>query len=70
MGDVNYVHPFREGNGRTQLFYFEQLAAQAGYPIDLGLLEPERWVAASRAAHKGEYQPMAEAISGILVDRQ
>ena len=20
MGDVNYIHPFREGNGRTQLF--------------------------------------------------
>ncbi len=21
IGDVNYVHPFREGNGRTQLLY-------------------------------------------------
>ena len=26
MGDVNYVHPFREGNGRTQLQYLKQLA--------------------------------------------
>lgn len=23
LGDVNYVHPFREGNGRTQLHYFK-----------------------------------------------
>jgi cell filamentation protein len=27
MGDVNDVHPFREGNGRTQLYFLEQLAA-------------------------------------------
>ncbi len=31
MGDVNYVHPFREGNGRAQLCYLERLAAQAGH---------------------------------------
>ncbi|MCX5724600.1 MAG: Fic family protein, partial [Nitrospirae bacterium] len=31
IGDVNYVHPFREGNGRTQLQYLKQLAQQAGY---------------------------------------
>lgn len=28
MGDINYVHPFREGNGRAQLQYLEQLAAR------------------------------------------
>ena len=49
MGDVNYVHPFREGNGRTQLLYLEQLAEQAGHPMDLTRLDPDRWIAASRA---------------------
>jgi hypothetical protein len=29
MGDVNYVHPFREGNSRTQLRNLEQSAEQA-----------------------------------------
>ena len=24
LGDVNYVHPFREGNGRTQLQYLKE----------------------------------------------
>jgi cell filamentation protein len=28
MGDVNYVHPFREGNGRTQMIYLKQLTAR------------------------------------------
>jgi len=32
--DVNHVHPFREGNGRTQFEYLRQLARQAGHPID------------------------------------
>ena len=28
VGDINYIHPFREGNGRTQLQYLKQLAAK------------------------------------------
>ncbi len=39
MGDVNYVHPFREGNGRTQMIYLKQLASQAGHAIDLTLIK-------------------------------
>lgn len=27
---INYLHPFREGNGRVQRLYFRQLAARAG----------------------------------------
>lgn len=63
MGDVNYVHPFREGNGRTQLFYLEQLAARAGHPIDLRRFDPLRWIDASRAAHRGDYKSMSEEIA-------
>jgi cell filamentation protein len=70
LGDVNYVHPFREGNGRTQLLYFEQLAEKAGHPIDLRRLERDRWIKASRTAHQGDYRPMAEAIQEALVVRR
>lgn len=63
MGDVNYVHPFREGNGRTQLYFLEQLAEQAGHTIDLRKLDPQRWIAASRAAHKGNYKLMSDEIA-------
>lgn len=34
VGDVNHVHPFQEGNGRTQLLYLKQLAGQAPRPHD------------------------------------
>jgi cell filamentation protein len=67
MGDVNYAHPFREGNGLTQLFYLEQLAAQAGHPIDLSRIDPRRWLGASRAAHGGDYRLMADEIERALL---
>ena len=31
---VNYLHPFREGNGRTQRVLWTQVAREAGYDID------------------------------------
>lgn len=67
--DVNYVHPFREGNGRTQLQYLKQLGASAGHDIDLTRLAdgPGRWIDASRASHKGDYAPMAEMIRLAIV---
>jgi cell filamentation protein len=70
MGDVNYVHPFREGNGRAQMFYLEQLAAQAGHPIGLNEIDSERWIAASRAAHDGDYQLMGDEIGRALTSRR
>jgi cell filamentation protein len=66
MGDVNYVHPFREGNGRAQLFYLERLAEQAGHPMDLARLNPRRWIEASRASHGGDYELMAAEIGRCL----
>ena len=66
IGDVNYVHPFREGNGRTQLLYLAQLADRAGHALDLRRLDPAAWLAASRAAHGGDYAPMAIEIRRAL----
>lgn len=62
MGDVNYVHPFREGNGRTQLLYLKQLAHCAGHALDLRRVEPAQWIEASRRAHQADYAPMCAAI--------
>jgi fido (protein-threonine AMPylation protein) len=54
LADVNAVHPFREGNGRTQRSFFSQLAHDAGDHIDWVRLEPARNVTASAAAHRGD----------------
>lgn len=66
LGDVNYVHPFREGNGRTQLQYLKQLAIRAGHPIDLRRLDAAHWHEASRLAHEASYGAMAHCIARAL----
>jgi cell filamentation protein len=67
LADVNALHPFREGNGRTQRSFFSQLAHDAGHHIDWVRLEPARNVTASAAAHRGDLAPL-RAMLGQLVD--
>ena len=62
MADVNHIHPFREGNGRTQLQYFQQLAGQAGHTVDLRLIDRDHWLAASIASQTREIAPMTQAL--------
>jgi cell filamentation protein len=69
VGDINYIHPFREANGRTQLQYLKQLAAQAGHRLDLARIAGERWIAASISSHAADYRPMAKVIAGALKPR-
>jgi cell filamentation protein len=69
VGDINHIHPFREGNGRTQLQYLKQFAAHAGHPLDLARIAGERWIAASISSHAADYGPMAEVIAGALKPR-
>jgi cell filamentation protein len=66
MGDVNYVHPFREGNGRTQAQYLKQLAEQAGHSIDLRLINRTAWVEASKTSFAGDYTQMVDVIRRAL----
>ena len=66
IGDINYVHPFREGNGRTQMFYLRSLAAQAGHELRLRKINPERWMAGSRAAHNADYSLLSAELAQAL----
>jgi cell filamentation protein len=67
LADVNALHPFREGNGRTQRAFFSQLAHDAGHHIDWVRMEPTRNVTASAAAHRGDLTPL-RAMLDQLVD--
>lgn len=56
--EVNKLHPFREGNGRTQRAFFEALAEQAGHRLDFRGVTRERMVQASIEAHGGKRDMM------------
>jgi cell filamentation protein len=52
LGDVNHIHVFREGNGRTQREFFRELAAEAGYRLNWGRVKPEQMNEASIQSHE------------------
>lgn len=54
LADVNALHPFREGNGRSQRAFLAQLSRAAGYRIRWAAMDAEVNVAASAAAHRGD----------------
>lgn len=48
MGDLNTIHPFREGNGRTMRVFIEQFARRHRLRFDQTKLNPAQWNEASR----------------------
>lgn len=68
IGDINLVHPFREGNGRTQLQYLQQLGIKAGHIIRLSEIDPKQWIEASKRANRATpvYDLMRECITQSL----
>lgn len=53
FADVNALHPFREGNGRTQRAFLAQLAADAGWRMRWEPMNPGENVRSSQLAHRG-----------------
>ncbi|WP_022669462.1 Fic/DOC family protein [Desulfospira joergensenii] len=43
VGELNVVHPFLEGNGRTLRAYAEKICKTAGYNLDITKLQGEEW---------------------------
>lgn len=70
IGDVNRLHPFREGNGRTQLQYLKQLGEQAGHSVDLTRLERDTWIQASIEANGFQTDRMAQCIGTAIVSNE
>lgn len=44
---TNYLHPFREGNGRTQRLFLAQLVRSAGYSLDFADIDVDELMIAT-----------------------
>ena len=55
LSEINVLHPFREGNGRTQRLFIEYLALNAGYRVDFSSVTPEEMIVASAESFACEY---------------
>lgn len=50
---LNIIHPFREGNGRTQRIFFRQWATNVGFDIDFSKCDTDRFMVATIHAAQG-----------------
>ncbi len=66
MGEVEALHPFRDGNGRTTRLFFYQLAMQAGYDIDWAMVDPDRLLEADISAIDGDYQLLIDVWEEVI----
>jgi cell filamentation protein len=51
LGELNAIHPFREGNGRTQREFIRELAAEAGHRLNWSRVSHEQMYVASIESH-------------------
>ncbi len=65
-GDVNAIHPFREGNGRTQRAFLAQLAREAGYTVSWQDMDQEENIAASVASFNANNDLLERMLGGLV----
>lgn len=66
LAELNAIHPFREGNGRTQLSFLTMLAEVAGHPLDLERLDPKGILDATVESFAGDESVLAKQIALLL----
>jgi cell filamentation protein len=67
MGEINALHPFREGNGRTAREFFRQLSLNAKHTLDFSKTEKEELLTADIEAFSGAYEKLIQILEKIIV---
>lgn len=68
LAEINAVHPFREGNGRTQLTFLALLTERVGLPFNADVLDRGRVMEAMIESFSGSEQPLADLILDIVTE--
>jgi cell filamentation protein len=69
MGEVNALHPFREGNGRTAREFFRQLSLNANYILDFSKIEKEELLLADIEAFNGQYDNLIKILDKAIIGK-
>lgn len=69
IAELNAIHPFREGNGRTQLAFLTLLAERAGHELDLDRMQPQAMLAAVIRSFEGNEAPLVKLIFKLTGER-
>ena len=66
LSEINVLHPFREGNGRTQRVLIEYLAQAAGWHVSFADVSNREMIEASALAFAMEYDMMIAMFRRII----
>ncbi|SHI77989.1 MULTISPECIES: Fic/DOC family protein [Clostridium] len=66
LGEINAIHPFREGNGRTQRMFIQELSEYNGYRLDWSKIKDEEMLEASVQSFNLKYELMEELVLRAL----
>ncbi|TPQ51562.1 adenosine monophosphate-protein transferase [Prosthecomicrobium hirschii] len=64
--ELNAIHPFREGNGRTQLAFAALVAQRAGHRLAMEALQPEAFLAAMIDSFGGDATQLREHLADLI----
>ncbi|HEY4944411.1 MAG TPA: Fic family protein [Rhizomicrobium sp.] len=67
LATLNAIHPFRDGNGRTQLAFTALRAHRTGHPLDLSKLRPRAFLAAMIESFRGNEAPLAAGLLRLMI---
>ena len=67
LGELNAIHPFREGNGRTQLAFLYLLGLRAGHPLNLNRIDRATFMPVMIESFSGSSTPLAAELAKLLV---
>lgn len=65
---VNRIHPFREGNGRTQRLFWTLIAQEAGHPLDRRNIDGTWMIRASRKSMDDDLEELRNLLEKVVVD--
>ena len=65
--ELNALHPFREGNGRTIRLFLILLAYKAGYLLDYSLISADDLIDSDKRAFEGDDNPLLDIYQTITI---
>jgi cell filamentation protein len=66
LGELNAIHAFREGNGRSQLSFIAMIGARTGFHFEFAHIERDRFLPAMIASYSGDLEPLTRELSNLL----
>lgn len=66
LGELNAIHPFRDGNGRTQLYFVRLLGLRAGHPFRSEAVERDAFLLAMIDSFHGRSAALIDELERML----